>query len=209
MNRQKLYPSLYEKRKIHASKQPFRMSMLPQERFQLPAIVNPPAYLSTREKLWLSTWVCFTILSIVLAIIGVQAGTRHATVATSSSPTSPTPTQITTILNPPPVSIGKRPATPTPVSPVKPTPITLNPVPTACPGVNCNPWGYNFIPGNLIYNPPAGFCNYFACVPNFYKPHDPGNGYIVECNDGMYSPSGGGRGTCLHHGAILRPLYTH
>ena len=208
MNRQKLYPSLYEKRKMHASKQPFRMSMPQQARFQLPAIVNPPAYLSTWEKVWLSILVYFTILSIVLVIIGVQARTQHATVTSSSSPTNP-PTQITSILNPPPISMGKQPPTPTPVPTVKPTPITLNPKPTPCLGVNCNPWGYNFTPGNLIYNPPADFCNYFTCIPNFNKPHHTHSGYVVECNDGVYSQFHGRRETCALHNGILRLLYAH
>jgi hypothetical protein len=54
-------------------------------------------------------------------------------------------------------------ATPRPTATATSIPIpTDTPVPappTCIPGaVNCNPWGYNFTPGNLIYNVPAMFC---------------------------------------------------
>src|SRR5260221_515964 len=88
--------------------------------------------------------------------------------------------------------------TPTPKPTSAPThqPAPTQPphTPTPCPGINCNPWGYNFSsPGKLIYVPPSGFCNYFNCIPTFYESDDPGDGYIVQCSDGMYSLSGGER----------------
>lgn len=87
--------------------------------------------------------------------------------------------------------------------------VVRKPVPTPTPkpvtGVNGNPWGYNFTLGNYIYNPPAAFCTYFACINNF----DNGVGYVNECNDGMYSQSGGIRGDCSYHGGEERPLYSH
>src|SRR5207248_4869621 len=71
---------------------------------------------------------------------------------------------------------------PTPRPAPKPTPKpTQPPKPTACPGVNCNPWGYNFSPGDLIYSPNSDFCAYFSCINNFWN----GRGYVNECNDGM------------------------
>lgn len=71
------------------------------------------------------------------------------------------------------------------------------PQPTQPPtGVNGNPWGYDFNPGNLITNPPANFCHYFNCIPTFHAPDDPDGGYIVECQDGTYSQSGGESGSC-------------
>jgi hypothetical protein len=84
---------------------------------------------------------------------------------------------------------------------------TEAPTPTPCPGVNCNPWGYNFdaTNGSLIYSPPADFCSYFECISSFWE----GKGYVVECNDGMYSKSGGIRGACSYHGGVWRPLYAH
>jgi hypothetical protein len=70
-------------------------------------------------------------------------------------------------------------------------------------GVNGNPWGYNFECCNFIYSPPAGFCSYFACIPSFWD----GNGYVMQCQDAMFSKSGGIQGSCSHHGGNLRPLY--
>ena len=68
--------------------------------------------------------------------------------------------------------------------------------------MNCNPWGYNFTSGNYIYSAPSGFCSYFACIGNFWN----GVGYVMECQDGMYSKSGGIRGSCSYHGGNWRPL---
>ncbi len=217
MNWQKLHFRLYKKGKMHTSGQLLHTSKPEQSQFQLPAIVNPTRRLSTKDKVWLSIGVFFGIVYILSMLLSMQAGTREAkaaqgtstpaTVYTSS--THPTPTPRTTIPNPPSLSKGRLPSTfPTPVSTAG-SPIVFNPTPTQCPGVNCNPWGYNFIPGNFIYNPPAGFCNYFACIPNFYKPRHIHSGYVVECNDGMYSQFIGRQETCTFHGGILRPLYAH
>ncbi len=96
-------------------------------------------------------------------------------------------------------------ATPTPKPTAKPT-AKPTPRPTQKPtGVNGNPWGYDFTPGNLIYHPPAAFCDYFACISTFWN----GQGYVMECQDGMYSKSGGRSGSCSHHGGNWRPLYSH
>jgi hypothetical protein len=73
-------------------------------------------------------------------------------------------------------------------------------------GVNGNPWGYNFDAGTLIYNPLANFCTYFTCITSFWKST---NGYVDECNDGMFSHSGGVSGACSRHGGEMRPLYSH
>ena len=93
-------------------------------------------------------------------------------------------------------------STPTPTSKPTATP-TLKPLlratpkpkpqptPTVHTSINGNPWGYDFNLGNLIYTPPSGFCNYFNCIATFYAPDDPGDGYIVECQDGTFSQSGG------------------
>jgi hypothetical protein len=74
------------------------------------------------------------------------------------------------------------------------------------PGVNGNPWGYDFAPGNRIYNPPATFCNYFACVSSFWTS---ANGYVAECYSGKYTHSDGVSGACSRNGGVLRPLYSH
>lgn len=88
-------------------------------------------------------------------------------------------------------------ATPTP----RPTP-ALIPTPYPSP---CNPWGFSFSPGKLIYSPPSAFCSYFPCVGNFWN----GSGYVIECNDGMYTLSGGRQGACSDHSGAWRALYSH
>jgi hypothetical protein len=219
MNLQKLHFSLYEKGKIHLSKH-FLYRPKPQEsQLHLPAVVNLTTRLSIRDKVWLFIGVFFGIVYIISAIVSIQVGAQQAiaakrisTLASSfSSSTNLSPTLRTTIPKPPTVSTGKVPSTsaPTPVPTARPIPIIFNPTSTPCPGVNCNPWGYNFISGNLIYNLPAGFCSYFACVANFNQPHHMHSGYVVECNDGMYTQFGGSPGTCGHHGGVLRLLYAH
>ena len=96
-------------------------------------------------------------------------------------------------------------ATPAPVPTDTPVPAPP-PAPTCIPGaVNCNPWGYNFAPGNLIYNAPPGFCAYFNCIANFPN----GRGYVIQCQDMTFSKSGGIQGSCSRHGGDLRPLYSH
>lgn len=117
-----------------------------------------------------------------------QALGRVETVPTALPTVAPTPTP--------------RPPTPTSVP-------TQPPVPTPTPahvGVNNNPWGYDFTPGTLIYDPPTDFCSYFNCIASFWQST---NGYVDECQDGTYSHSGGVRGACSHHGGEMRPLYSH
>jgi hypothetical protein len=45
-------------------------------------------------------------------------------------------------------------------------------------------------------NRQASFCQTHSCIPNFYN----GNGYVVQCADGMWSHSGGEPGACSYHG---------
>jgi len=78
-----------------------------------------------------------------------------------------------------------------------------------CQAVNNNPWCDNFRPGNLIYHPPSNFCDYFTCVASFWGADDPGDGYVVQCSDGMYSQAGGEPEACSSHGGVYRPLYSH
>jgi hypothetical protein len=103
-------------------------------------------------------------------------------------------------------------AEPTTAATPKPTPrptATPKPRPTATPaptGVYGNPWGYSFRTGNLIYNPPAAFCNYFPCIASFWTSTA---GYVVECVDLTFSHSGGRTGVCSKHGGYYRTLYSH
>lgn len=127
-----------------------------------------------------------------------QSAVLVATVATTQPTPRPTP-------KPSPTPTTKPTPRPTP----KPTVIVQRPTPTPVPihtGVNGNPWGYDFNPGNYIYNPNADFCSYFNCIASFWQST---NGYVNECQDGSYSHSGGVRGDCSYHGGFLRPLYSH
>lgn len=139
--------------------------------------------------------------------------TTHAqTLASSITQTAPTPPP-TTAPTRPPTAVPT--ATPTPRPTPKPTPRPTQPpapkpTPTpSCQAVNGNPWCYNFTLGSFIYNPPSTFCSYFNCISSFWEPDDPGDGYVIQCQDGTYSQSGNERGACSYHGGELRPLYAH
>jgi hypothetical protein len=89
-------------------------------------------------------------------------------------------------------------------SPVRSSP---SPSPKGGTGSYCgapgNPWGYNFCGGEPITDPDASFCDVFDCVKNFEK----GKGYVVQCNDGVFSKSGGRGGSCVQHAGEKRMLY--
>ena len=145
------------------------------------------------------------IVALFLAACGTETATRSSpaahvsatpTAVVSQTPTStptptptPTPTQ-TPVPTPPPA------AAPAPPPPPPPAPKNL------C-GAPSNPWGFNFCGGATITSPPGNFCQYFNCIGNFWN----GRGYVIECQDGTYSKSGGIRGSCSYHGGDLRPLY--
>jgi|GEM_PF-1871774 hypothetical protein len=174
----------------------------------------------TRTKVGLGCGIVFALLmffSCISAAFGSQAVVPAATPTptqqlaqaqqVTASPTRQQPTRVPTRAVSPTAHATQKPT----VGPtVRPTPKpTQPPQPTTCPGINCNPWGYNFTPGKLIYTPPADFCSYFPCITSFWEPDDPGDGYVVQCADGLYSQSGGERGACSHHGGVSQPLYSH
>jgi hypothetical protein len=128
---------------------------------------------------------------------------RKPTHSPTSTPTvAPTATSIPT-------------STPIPAPTLAPMP---TPVPTATPtqpvaaptGINGNPWGFDFNPGAPIYGRyiPSSFCSYFSCIASFWQDGTT-TSYVVECQDGMYSRSGGLRGSCSRHGGDLAILYSH
>jgi hypothetical protein len=89
---------------------------------------------------------------------------------------------------------------PAPRSPKLTTPHATPTAPRAIPESLCgappNPYHLNLCGrGSLVYTPPSDVCNYFSCIANFPN----GTGYMVECNDGMYSMSGGHQGACSYH----------
>jgi len=165
---------------------------------------------------------CGIVLAILLLFSCIGSAIGIGNLAATPTPTATTSHAAAIIQSPIVTSVpsptSKPTHKPTPTPTAKPTsapthtPVPTQPphTPTPCPGINCNPWGYNFSsPGKLIYVPPSGFCNYFNCIPTFYESDDPGDGYIVQCGDGMYSQSGGERGACSYHGGVQRPLYSH
>jgi hypothetical protein len=186
---------------------------------------KPPKKPATKKETMIGLG-CFAITALLLislcGVIGNVMNVNHG--STSGAPPSPTATQqaailvatATTVLptdTPTATDTPQPTATPTvrptpkpqPTQPPRPTP---TPAPH-CSGVNGNPWCYDFNPGKLIYVPPSGFCGYFNCIASFYGSDDPGDGYIIECQDSTYSQSGGERGACSSHGGELRPLYSH
>ncbi len=173
--------------------------------------------------------VCGLVIASIIVFTSVAASVdrQQALLLATPSPVAhqlvvSNSTQVTTTLVPSPVvdtpiptPVHTATSTPTPTPTVHPKatptarPTSPPQTPTPCPGINCNPWGYNFSPGNLIYYPPANFCSYFSCITSFQEPDDPGDGYIVQCADNLFSQSGGERGACSYHGGVQRPLYSH
>ena len=177
--------------------------------YTMPQFKRAVPQLPKRRRRW--PW----IVAIIATILIIAAFAGHGN-AITTPPASDTPTTFAQVVQTTPTAhptmhptqkATSRPttqpthqATPRPTQPPQPTPTH-----PACG----NPWCYDFSPGNLIYIPPNGFCNYFNCIASFYGFDDPGDGYIVQCVDGTFSQSGGERGACSSHGGESRPLYSH
>jgi hypothetical protein len=143
------------------------------------------------------------------AVAGCGPAAHSSALRTTSAASAPATTATTPPATPRPkprVVAPKPSPTPTPTPTPKPVSrpkSTPKPVAATC-GAPANPWGYNFCSrGSLIYTPAAGVCGYFNCIDNFGN----GSGYMVECNDGMYSMSGGRRGACSYHSGEGQPVY--
>src|SRR5216683_1743994 len=136
----------------------------------------------------------------ILAVIGAAAGLGPPP---SASPVASA--QPTRLPNPSPSARPSPSPSPAAIHAASPTPTPPPPPPPSTCGAPSNPWGYNFCGGSLIYSPPSSFCNYFNCIPSFWKST---LGYVDECNDGTYSHSGGRQGACSYHGGEMRPLYS-
>lgn len=182
------------------------------------------------KKSTLLTALLTFLLCLVLAACAEDTTQAPASQPATTAPTmqaTTVPTQALTVMpTPKPTPTPKPPPRPTvllvkptaqPTQALRPTPVptqappkrpTPTPVPH-CTGVNNNPWCYDFNPGKLIYVPPGTFCTYFHCITSFVEPDDPGDGYVVECADDLFSQSGGERGACSFHGGVLRALYAH
>lgn len=162
------------------------------------------------------------LLVVMLAVCGLCAiitntSSHQTDTSTDTSNADPTPTatgshMVVSMTIHSPTAVIAHPTNVRPTDTPKPT---QPPVPTIAPseptqsavhtGVNGNPWGYDFTPGTYITSPPVDFCSVFDCIKNFPK----GIGYVVECNDGMYSKSGGRPGNCSHNGGEAQILYAH
>ena len=167
---------------------------------------------------------CGTLLLLcsmcICSAVAASAGSQNTSTATAlSSPITATsaPTHVSTakprqIPTAKPTAIAVQHTVPTPAPTKVPTPKpapTQPPAPTPTPapkGVNGNPWGYDFVPGNYIYSPPAAFCDYFTCVSTFWTKT---NGYVAQCGNDEYTHSGGVRGACSRDGGVAQILYSH
>jgi hypothetical protein len=138
--------------------------------------------------------------------------TATARLATATSVPLPTAvyTRPTATATPLPTAAALRP-TATPTARPRPTATpTPKPQPTATsapayPAINNNPWDYTFADtGHLLTDPNAAVCVYLKCIPSFWKST---NGYVEQCQDAMFSHSGGVQGACSYHRGELRPVY--
>ncbi len=138
-----------------------------------------------------------------------SGGLAFASPRTAATPVATADATLTPTAPPIPVTVASTP-TPTPTPTHLTPPPTAEPTPTPTPtpsfnycGAPVNPWHYNFCGGDRIYLPPATFCAYFSCTGTFWS----GDGYVVQCQDSLFSKSGGTSGSCSHHDGYRRPLY--
>ena len=131
----------------------------------------------------------------------IQPSVQESTIEPTPTPEFETPTPTPTPTPPKP--------TPTPTPTITKAPVVAKstaPAPKPKPkyaAVNGNPWGFNWTCCKKIYDPPSEFCSYFDCIASFWE----GQGYVIQCDDSMFSLSGGRQGACSHHGGVNRPLY--
>lgn len=163
---------------------------------------NPPHVPTQKYKPRPWDWVVIALCGVFLFMCGMSALSGLSQAFTSAASSGNNNNMPLTYATAQPTDTPEPTDTPIPTN----TPIpTATPIPLVCTDAGCNPWGYSFEPGNLIYNPPSDFCGYFACIKSFWN----GSGYVVECQDKMYSLSGGNSGACSYHGGEWRPLYSH
>jgi hypothetical protein len=143
-----------------------------------------------------------------LVVTTTRTSSHAAPPSASTAVLSPTtvPAPATTITKPSvPHPATSRPttrkpaATPKPVATPKP-----KPKPVDLCGAPANPLRYTFCSGgSLITSPDESVCLYFDCIASF----DDGVGYMIQCQDGTVSMSGGRSGSCSHHGGNRRPVH--
>ena len=181
-----------------------------------PAVAAPRRLPHQTPKFWI---VCGSAVA-AIALLGVCSSVvsnRPQTPTARRAAARPTPAAEVAVSTPAPTAVPTPSPTPTPTA----APTTAAPAHTvsvAAPGQRtapaparaaptcgapANPWGYNFCAGSVIPTPNPAFCQYFHCIPSFWK-HT--RGYVMPCDDGRYSHSGGVAGSCTGHGGDRRPL---
>jgi hypothetical protein len=142
----------------------------------------------------------------------IAAGTTTTTPAGPELVTQPTPkppspsstTSTATASAEAPTAAAPKPTTVRPRAKLKPTSKPApKPKPVNLCGAPKNPLGYNFCGGSQIRTPDFDACTYFDCIDAFWD----GKGYMIQCDDGMVSMSGGRQGSCSHHGGNRRTVY--
>lgn len=181
---------------------------------------EPPPTKRSKIPLWVI--ILLFVGSVIMCSPCLSAfSTSNNTVQTVSKPAdnktaeirhSPTPTS-----SPTHVAVIIATKVPTVTATAKPR-VVPSPIPTQPPdppvvkkSVQQQPSGpvYNSDPngGSLVYNPPSNFCTTHSCVSTFWLRT---NGYVVECNNGLWSHSGGVRGSCSRDGGeSSTDLYQH
>lgn len=174
-------------------------------------------WLRTDWPVKLRAWISVAIIA-GLVFVFTLAALAPPQPATPVAADSPAPTPLPTVTHtvtatPPPSPSPSHTASPLRSKTTHPAvPHTHHPTPTptvrhthaasTC-GAPANPYRLNLCGrGHLVTSPPSEVCMYFDCIPAF----DDGTGYMVQCDDGTYSMSGGRPGTCSHHGGEGRPV---
>jgi hypothetical protein len=100
------------------------------------------------------------------------------------------------------------PSTPTPAA-TPTTTVSASPAPAGesatadlC-GAPANPYGYTFCGGSVVTDPDPGVCTYFDCIKAFWK----GKGFMMVCDDGKVTMSGGRAKSCSRHDGDRQPVY--
>lgn len=128
----------------------------------------------------------------VIVTVATQPATSLLPTTTVRSTTTSAPTT-----RPPVTTHRPKPPATKPAPPKTTQPVSL------C-GAPSNPYGLNLCGrGSHVFQPPADVCLYFDCIANF----DNGVGYMEQCQDGMYSMSGGRQGACSYHGGERQAVY--
>ncbi|RQX00180.1 hypothetical protein [Micromonospora globispora] len=141
----------------------------------------------------------------------VRPGSEVAAAATPASATpAPRPVapivQVETTTGPKPRRTTPPSGTATPSATATQSTRSASPQPTGerrC-GAPANPYGYDYCGGFRIRQPAEGICDYFECAPNFWS----GRGYLVQCQDGMVSLTGGQAEPCAGHDGVRRTVWT-